>query len=270
MVSSDQYSVRSVNRALSILKTFIDNPIEYSLTEISRKVSLNQSTAFRLITTLVENGFIEQSSENGKYRLGVSALALGDAYLRNNDLLQRAHPKLAELRDRCGETVHLTVLEGKEVVYLDKLPGLHPIGLMSSRVGGRSPAYCTGVGKVLMAFHSKQDMLFAAQKDDLVPFTPNTITSLGGLKDELKQIQTNGYAIDHEEHEVGVACVAVPIFDQKGVIAAISISGPSDRILKSAPDLIYYAIAAAKDISTLFGCFINTNTLVFPPLNHSD
>jgi DNA-binding IclR family transcriptional regulator len=265
MPNNDQYSVRTVCRAISILQAFIDGPGEYSLTDISRKARLNQSTAYRLITTLMDGGFLEQSPGNGKYRLGVSALALGDAYLRHNDLFQRAHPKLIELRDRCGETVHLTVLEGKEVVYLDKLPGLHPIGLMSSRVGGRAPAYCTGVGKALLAFQTEKKIRSTYRSDTLIAFTPNTITSLDRLTEELAKIRVDGFALDREEHENGVACIAVPIFDQKGILAAISLSGPSDRIVKDAPNLSQLAVGTAREISTLFGGFLNPNSIAFPP-----
>ena len=154
MNKDEQLKVRTVDRALKILKLFIDCDTALSLTDISRKGQLNQSTVYRLLGTLVKDGFVEQSPQTGKYRLGVAALALGEAFLRQNDLCQRAHEALVQLRNSCGETVHLAVLEGSEVVYLDKLPGLHPIGLMSSRVGGRSPAHCTGVGKV--SLHIKQ------------------------------------------------------------------------------------------------------------------
>jgi IclR family transcriptional regulator, KDG regulon repressor len=232
-----------------------------SLTEIQRETELNLTTTYRLVSTLITNGLIEQSTESGKYRLGVMVLALGDAYLRSNDLYQRAHPKLIELRDKCGETVHLSILDQTEIVYLDKLPGLHAIGLMSSRLGGRSPAHCTGVGKVLLAYQPKDKILLTYNSNNLIPFTPNTITSIESLLKELSSIRANGYALDKEEHEIGVACVAAPIFDHNSILAAISVSGPSDRIMKSVPILSNQVIKTAEEISILFGSMLNSHSI---------
>ena len=253
MKNSNLYQVRTVQRAISILKLFINKPGLMSLTEISRETGLNQVTAYRLIATFIATGLLEQSPESEKYRLGVTALALGDAYSRSNDLSQRAHPKLVELRDECGETVHLSILDGVEIVYLDKIPGLHPIGLMSSRVGGRAPAYCTGVGKVLLAYQPEEKIHTTHLKGDLISFTPRTITSVDRLLVEFTKIRSNGYALDQEEHEIGVACVAAPIFDLNGILAAISLSGPYDRIMNSVPLLSKQAMRIASEISALFG-----------------
>jgi DNA-binding IclR family transcriptional regulator len=253
----EQYHVRTVDRALSILKAFIANESEgeFSLTEISRTVSLDQSTTYRLLVTLEASGFIEQSDKNGRYRLGVASLALSEAFLRQNDLCQRANPSLVALRDKCGETVHLAIMEGIEVVYLDKLAGLHPIGLMSSRVGGRSPAHCTGLGKSLLAYYPDSMIRSAYQNLVLNKYTTNTITDLDSLMKELVKIREKGYAVDVEEHEQGVACIASPVFDHRGIAAAISVSGPSDRVIQqiSKSNLPQMVIDAAGEISSLLG-----------------
>ena len=209
----DRYHVRSVERALSILKLFLTGEGELNLAEISARMQLPQSTAFRLLVTLRSSGLIEQSKNNGKYRLGTTSLALGGAFLRSSDLRQSAKDSLEALRDRCGETVHLAVLDKLEVIYLDKLAGLHPIGLMSSRVGDRSPAHCTGLGKALLAQLSDAEIRERYTNTPLRRYTPNTITHLGTLLKDLAEIRAQGYAIDDEEHEAGVACVAAPIFD---------------------------------------------------------
>jgi IclR family KDG regulon transcriptional repressor len=253
MKKDEQYQVRTVDRALTILKLFIDFDSALSLTDISSKVQLNKSTSYRLLQTLVNNGFMEQSLQTGKYRLGVATLALGDAFLRQNDLCQRAHEALVQLRNSCGETVHLAVLEGSEVVYLDKLPGLHAIGLMSSRVGGRSPAYCTGVGKVLLAYKTNEVIIPADTSRNFKIFTPHTITTQEGLNAELKKIRQNGYGIDSEEHEIGVACIAGPIFDHLGILAAISVSGPVERITTNMNEFVKLVREEAARISLSFG-----------------
>jgi len=253
----ERYHVRTVDRALSILKVFIANEGEgeLSLTEISRTVALDQSTTYRLLATLEASGFIEQSDMTGKYRLGVTTLTLSEAFLRHNNLSQRAKPSLVSLRDQCGETVHLAILEGTEVVYLDKLAGLHPIGLMSSRVGGRSPAYCTGLGKSLLAYYPSSQIKSAYKNYSLKKYTANTITDLDTLLEELAKIRTIGYAVDIEEHEPGVACIAAPVFDHQGIAAAISISGPSNRLLDQTAklDLPKMVVEAAREISSQLG-----------------
>lgn len=252
-MKGEQYQVRTVDRALTILKLFIDCDIAVSLTDISCKVQLNKSTAYRLLQTLVKNGFMEQSLQTGKYNLGVAVLALGDAFLRQNDLCQRAHEALVQLRNRCGETIHLAVLEGSEVVYLDKLPGLHPIGLMSSRVGGRSPVHCTGVGKVLLAYKTNDVNIPSDTTRNFRSFTPHTITTQKALDGELSKIRQNGYGIDSEEHEIGVACIAGPIFDHLGILAAISVSGPVERITANMDEFVKLVREEAAKISLSFG-----------------
>ncbi len=257
MTHKEQYHVRTVDRALSVLKVFIadDGDGELSLTEISRAVALDQSTTYRLLVTLEASGFIEQSEIKGKYRLGVATLALSEAFLRHNNLSQRAKPSLVTLRDQCGETVHLAVLEGIEVVYLDKLAGLHPIGLMSSRVGGRSPAHCTGLGKSLLACYPDSEIRSAYKNYALKKYTANTITDLDALLEELAKIREKGYAVDIEEHEQGVACIAAPVFDHRGIAAAISISGPSNRLLDQTAklNLPKMVVDAAREVSSQLG-----------------
>jgi DNA-binding IclR family transcriptional regulator len=251
----DRYHVRSVERALSILKLFLTGEGELNLVEISARMHLPQSTAFRLLVTLRSSGLIEQSKDSGKYRLGATSLALGGAFLRSSDLRQSAKDSLEALRDRCGETVHLAVLDKLEVIYLDKLAGLHPIGLMSSRVGDRSPAHCTGLGKALLAQLTDAEIRERYASASLRRYTPNTVTHLGTLLKDLGEVRAQGYAIDDEEHEPGVACVAAPIFDSAGTAAALSVAGPSQRIneqLKS-KELPRIVRQAAAEVSARLG-----------------
>jgi DNA-binding IclR family transcriptional regulator len=165
-------------------------------------------------------------------------------------------PELEELRDDVKETVHLAILDQMEIVYIEKLPGLHPIGLMGSRVGGRSPAYCTGVGKVLLAYEKPQVVEEYFQNMELQRFTERTMTSFSKLSSNLASVRENGYALDHGEHEDQVRCVATPIFDINGkVIAGLSISGPADRMepLEQQLDLIQKAKQTASNISLKLG-----------------
>lgn len=267
MKNETHYQVQSIHRAVAILKLFLNSPGYLSFTEISRSSGLNQATAYRLVATLVKDDLLEQSPETRKYRLGVAALALGNSYIRSNDLYQRSLSKLIELRDECGETVHLAILNECEIVYINKIPGLHPIGLMSSNVGGRSPAYSTAVGKVLLAYLPQDKLSTLFKEVNFISRTPRTITSYNELLAELERVRSQGYAIDQEENEMGVACVATPIFDQDGIKAAVSISGPLERIIGSISDLSSQLVRTTSELSVLFGGSLHSKSysLLFRP-----
>jgi DNA-binding IclR family transcriptional regulator len=236
MYSTDQrseksrYFNQSVERAIAILGLFLDDMVELSATEISKRLSLPQSTIFRFLVTLEALRLIERNPENNKYRLGVMCLELGTAFLKNHDLRQQSLPILQSLRDTCGETVHLGVLENFYGVYIEKLSGLHSIGFMSSQLGGHFPLYCTGLGKSLLANLSEDQKQNYLDHLEFQQFTQNTITDPQQLSEELEQIRRLGYATDKEEHENGVACIASPIFKHNGLAGAISIAGPASRI----------------------------------------
>jgi len=174
---------------------------------------------------------VEKDRETGKYALGVACLELGSAILNRSDIRKEALPILNGLRDDCKETVHVARLAGSEVVYLEKLEGLLPIGIMGSRVGRRAPAHCTGLGKAMLAYKPEGEIRRLYAEFGLRRFTSNTITDLTKLLSELACIRERGYAIDNEEHEPDVKCVAVPIFDyRQNMVGAISVSGPARRI----------------------------------------
>jgi DNA-binding IclR family transcriptional regulator len=172
---------------------------------------------------------------------------------------RRLTPLLVTLRDDCRETVHLATLDRRqmEVVYLEKLEGLLPIGLMGSRVGGRSPAHCTGLGKAMLAHESLEtaDAFYRAR--GLAAHTPQTITAWQVLAQELAEIRRRGYALDNAEHEPGVKCVAAPVWNHRcKVVGAISVAGPDERIeaLIAEEALIEKVVAVAAEASALMGC----------------
>jgi len=257
--SKNRYQVRAVERALELLEAFSVAEPEFSLTELSGRLGLNASTVFRLLATLQGRGYVEHSSENGRYRLGPACLRLGSVYLAQADLRRRLTPLLAALRDECRETVHLATLdrERMEVVYLEKLEGLLPIGLMGSRVGGRSPAYCTGLGKAMLAYEPPEAVEAFYQARGLRAYTPQTIATLEALSRELAEIRRQGYALDNAEHEPGVKCVAAPVWNhQQEVIGAISVAGPAERVerLIAEEGLIERVRIVAAEASELMGC----------------
>jgi len=228
--STKRYHIRAVERALLLLKTFLSQEPELAAGEISKRIELDPSTTFRLLATLESHGFVKQDAVTGKYRLGVQCLELGSQFLKSNDVRESALKVMQSLRDQFGETVHLGILDGDEIVYLEKVTGSHAIGLMSSRVGGRAPAHATAIGKVLLANMPQEELAARNTRRKLARCTEATITNWNDLQKELARILENGYAIDNQEHETGVKCVAAPIYGHQGVIAALSISGPVERI----------------------------------------
>ena len=247
-----RYIIRSVSRALELLRTFSGAQSELSLAEVSRRLNLNRSTVFRLIVTLQAHGYLERDRETAKYRLGVTCLELGSVFLNQSDMRKEALPILNDLRDDCKETVHLARLAGSEVVYLEKLDGLLPIGIMGSRVGRRAPAHCTGLGKAMLAYMPEGEIRQLYAESGLRRFTPNTITDLEELIRELAHTRERGYAIDNEEHEPDVKCVAVPIWDyHQNMVGAISVAGPVGRIdRRIAEGLVFRVQEVGRAISS--------------------
>jgi len=255
---SERYNIRAVERALKVLSLLSDGRT-HSLTELSTGIGVNPSTTFRILSTLSSNKFVEKDNKNSGYKLGLTCLELARAYQASSDIRKVAIPVLEDLRDKTKETVHLAILDKMEVVYIEKLHGLHAIGIMHSQVGGRAPAYCTGLGKVLLAYMDQNRVREYYLENGLEQYTETTITDVDQLIHHLGIVNSQGYALDMGEYESDVRCVAVPIFSMGGkVIAAISVSGPSGRMdtPQTRNELIQLTQEAAKKISIRLG-YIN-------------
>lgn len=253
--NENRYNIRVLDRAFRILSLLSDGKPR-SLQELCEGIELSPSTTFRLLSTLSYYRYITRDENTGRYSLWLACLELARGFNESYDLRRIAVPELEELRDDVKETVHLAILDQIEVVYIEKLPGLHAIGLMGSRVGGRSPAYCTGVGKVLLAYEKPEIIEEYFQNIELQRFTERTITSFVQLSSNLDSVRKNGFALDHGEHESQVRCVAAPIFDiNSKVIAGLSISGPAERMepLEQQLELIKKAKQTATNISLKLG-----------------
>ena len=243
--SEDTRHIQSVFRALKIMEYIATHENFISLTEISKGMELSKSTTFGLIATLEQYGYMQQDPLTGKYGLGLKTFELGQAYISRLDLREIALPEIKKLALQYQETVHLAVLFGEDVVYIDKVDGSRSIGIRS-RIGGRNPAYCTGVGKVLLSGLSSQKIEQTYAGKTLQKYTNNTTTDLAELINQTQQVYKTGYALDMEEFELGLRCIAAPIKDNKGiVIAAISLSGPANRLLDTNINTIAIAVAAA-------------------------
>ncbi len=228
-VKTSAYRTRSVERVLAILNAFIDAGPDLTLMQVCEVTGLTPSTAYRLMANLVARGYLEPGREGNAYKLGLTVIRLAGVALGQLDVRVKAAPLMDELRNRTRETVHLAALDGRHIIYLEKLEGLHAIGLMSSRVGRTAPAHCTALGRVLLAFNP--DAAEAILGGPLEAPTARTVVDPKALRALLAQVNEKGYALDLGEYESEVRCVAAPIRNHSGaVVAAMSVSGPAQRI----------------------------------------
>jgi len=228
-----------------------------SLQELSKRSGLAKASVYRMLRTLDWAGLVERVPGSERYRLGVRCLEFGRAYLEQVDFRREALPVLERLRQQFNETVHLAVLDDRlRVVYLEKLDSAHAVGIMMSRVGRTAPSYCTGLGKALLAALSDDPVTLLDQWAELRRHTANTICDPDALRDELESIRSRGYALDLEEHEPGVRCVAASIPGLPAdAAAALSIAGPAHRM----PDellcgrLAEAVVSAAGEVAARLG-----------------
>jgi DNA-binding IclR family transcriptional regulator len=260
--SMRRYTVDAAAKALDLLTAFSFGEPRLSLADLAARTRIPRPRAFRLLTTLELAGFVARI--NGEYQLGIKCFVLGNVVASSLDLREKALAHLERLRDSAGETVHLAVLDEWQVLYLERLQSPHPIGFMRSRVGGAVPAYCTSLGKTLLAFKPAAEVDAWLRAQPLKAMTPQTITSVRRLQKELKGIRQRGYALDEQEHEISVRCIAAPIHNHAGeVIAAISIAGPADRMprpLAGSP-MSAAIVATARAISTELGAVSDSGRL---------
>lgn len=216
-----------LGRAMTLLSAFRSGEPELSLAELSRRTGIPKPTAHRLLAELAEWNIVERTP--GGLRLGMGLFELGQRAPRQRGLREAAAPFLADLFEATHETVHLAVPDRLDVLYLQKLTGRRGPRL-PSQIGGRMPAYCTGVGKAMLAF-SAPELLAEVLAAPLVRRTPRTIVAPGLLRRELARIRTRGVAEEHEESCVGIACVAAPVLaGGDHAVAAISITGWANRL----------------------------------------
>jgi len=224
------YPVKVLEKSFLILDLLHQNSSPISITEISKKLSFYTSTVYRILCTLKSGGFVEQDTKTQKYLLGMKFVELGASKLKNMNLTKEIGPYLKELKAKFNETVHLGILRENEILYLLKEESSQTIRMVS-QIGNRAPIYCTGLGKILLAFLPSKEKNEILNKTKLIAYTNNTITNRKILEDELSKIKKQGFAIDDEEHEKDVFCIAVPVTNfENQTIAAISISIPKFRI----------------------------------------
>ncbi|HHY47624.1 MAG TPA: IclR family transcriptional regulator [Firmicutes bacterium] len=227
-LSDNKYAVRSVKRAFEILEALRDDR-ELRLIDISRKLGIPKGMVFKLLETLGSLGYVKKNQDTGRYRLGIRLFELGSSALSYIKEREELHSILQALVDETNETAHFAVLQGGEVLYLDKVESRASLRMVTA-IGLRRPAYCTGTGKALLAWQP-EDFVRRIMNGSVTRFTPNTITDVDSLLKELALVRERGYAVDNEENEPGIICIGTPVRNHEGsVVAAISLAGPSIRI----------------------------------------
>lgn len=239
----------SVEKALDILAAFQDHPSGLGISEVARIAQLPKTTTHRLMNTLAARGALERSGDI--FRLGPTIFDIVQSTgnsIRANLISEVVTPFLASLFEQTRHTVHLAYLEGNDVAYANKLFSTKRLN-SPSRIGGRAPSYCTGVGKVLLAHDESRAQVVLNR--ELTAWTPYTITEPDKLRAELTNIRADGIAFDRQEITLGLSCVAAPVFGvENRAVAALSISSPSERFAPEAliPPLKRVAAAASRAV----------------------
>ena len=250
-MSEGSAGVQSVDRALTILEV-LARVGEAGVTEIAGELDVHKSTAFRLVSTLEAHRLVEQTSERGRYRLGVGVLRLAGATTARLDLVQEARPVCRQLAADTGETVNIAVLSESSALYLDQIAGssaLQP----HNWVGQHIPLHATSNGKVLLS--GLDDAQVSAILGTLSRYTTTTITKKGKLREELATVRERGYAVAVDELEEGLTAIAAPIRNAHGdVVASMSVSGPTFRLSDARVDeALPLLVEAAGEVSHRLG-----------------
>lgn len=251
--SDDKNRIQTYRKMLDVLQCFSTVERRLSLAQIAATTRLPRTTVHRILNALREIGFIEQDSRGGEYALGIRLFELGTIAVANMDLHREAKPFMDRLARLTDEAVHLGVFNGLEIVVIER-DERNERASASLTPTEAAPAYCTGVGKAVLAFQDRS-VIDRVVRAGLAAFTRNTITSPAALTKELATIRRRGYATDDAEHQLGVGCVAAPIRNAGGrVFAAISVTGPSSRINPGRTALLSeLVIQAADSISRQLG-----------------
>lgn len=251
--------LQTLQKAACALTLFTPMHPEWSVGEMAKALELPKSSVSELLSSLAEQNLLRRVGP-GRYRLGWRLLELGQTLLKTTEFREEARTVMQEMVATWGETMHLAVLEAGTVVYLEKLRGQQGLQVELSGIGVRLPAHCSGVGKVLLAYQPWSEVLRVVGNEQLYPFTPNTITSLDVLAEELARVRQRGYAYDLEEVSIGLCCVAAPIRDYEGqVIAAISFSTPTHRFRTHREQYTRAIIEGAQRISERLGYYGGTS-----------
>lgn len=223
-----EIKVKSLQKALTILNCFVKKS-RLGVTEISELLDLNKSNVHNILTTFQAMNYLEQDPESGKYQLGLGILELCQSVGDRFNIRKVMMPYMQEIADATGEVVYLAVPRDDEMVYLEAMHPVESYNMMRVILGEHAKMYCTGIGKAVLA-HLPETVVENYITRGLIAFTENTITDPDVLREDLAVTRERGYSVDNMEHEFGVKCVGMPVFNRRGeLLAAVSVSGPSLR-----------------------------------------
>ena len=245
--------VQSIDRAVRILECFSEEKKELKLTEISERLGLNKSTVHGIISTLKYHGFISQDEETQKYKLGIRFVGFGDLVINSMNIRNAAVPVIDKVCEKIEETVHLAMLDGTDVVWIEKRECNKSIKT-STTIGARLPAYTTADGKIMICYQNKDKIKNYLPKR-IPQHTKNTITNKAEFIKRLFEVKNKGYTIDNEEYVEGLKCVAAPIFDHEGKVRfSLSTTGPAFRMNdERIKEIVIIIKEAANEISSRIG-----------------
>jgi len=248
------YKVQVLDRALEILRVLGERQNDCGLAELCAELKLHKSTVHRLTMVLEQHRFVDKNPETGRYRLGLKLFELGSKAIGALDLRRHSKPYLNRLLQEIDETVHFCILDDGQVFYIEKVEPQRSVR-MACTVGSRAAAYCTAVGKAMLAELPEAEVNHIVRRWGLKPITGNTITTPTALKTELRTVRARGYAIDDEEKEEGLRCVGAAVRGHSGkLMAAISVSGPAFRVTKERiPEIGRAVMQAASELSVELG-----------------
>jgi DNA-binding IclR family transcriptional regulator len=236
-VKPSRYTIHVLAKALDLLDVLSQHG-SLSLTELCQALGQPKSSVFRYLVTLEEHDYVRRSPSSEEYSLGIKLIELGRAVTTQFTVHEAAVPFMRRLQDSFRETVNLAILEAGKVVYLEILEGTQSIR-MAARPGQRDFAHSTAIGKAILAYSPEPEVEGVIKHYGLPALTNSTITTVERLKAELAQVRALGYSVDNVENEMGVRCVGAPIFNhERTAVAALSISGPADRLTGSKVELI--------------------------------
>lgn len=248
------YDVPAVRKAIGLIGVLCEADSPMGVSEISRAVGINKNMAYRLLCTLVDEGWVTQQGSEPKYRISLQPFQVVSRSVCKMTLRDTALEPLRKLRQQTGESVYLAVLHEYTSMFVEHLDGTHTIKI-AGMVGGRYPLHCSAAGKVLLA-HAGDEVFYHLASDGFYRYTPNTICGSEELRRELGQVAARGWALDNEEHGRGILCFAAPVRDYKEyVVGAIGLSLPTANC--SADELVEgigpYVISTADEISQQLG-----------------
>lgn len=253
--------VQSLMRALDILEAVGESTCSVSLKRITERVGLPKSTVYRLLSNLESREYV-RCNIDGTYQLGLKLLTVSLQVEQSFELKQAAHPYLMALNESAQETVHLAILQGGKVIYIDTIESPQSIRLVA-KIGASNPVHCTALGKALLFSHADEEIARLLRVQGMEKRTEYTIRSIEDFLVEMKACRVRGYAFDERESALDARCVGAPIFGAKGtVIASMSVSGPAARYTREMGAKVGSSLMqAAKEISEILGSKSNLRAI---------